>query len=76
MLLAARAITHLLEALPNSTSNVVSAGVIPPLISKLETIEFIDVAEISLQVEITILFMMFFSFQICCEPIEAFHEFN
>eukprot|EP00008_Paramoeba_atlantica_P001341 CAMPEP_0201504874 /NCGR_PEP_ID=MMETSP0151_2-20130828/85450_1 /ASSEMBLY_ACC=CAM_ASM_000257 /TAXON_ID=200890 /ORGANISM="Paramoeba atlantica, Strain 621/1 / CCAP 1560/9" /LENGTH=551 /DNA_ID=CAMNT_0047898671 /DNA_START=391 /DNA_END=2042 /DNA_ORIENTATION=- len=49
MLLAARAITHLLEALPNSTSNVVSAGVIPPLISKLETIEFIDVAEISLQ---------------------------
>jgi E3 ubiquitin-protein ligase TRIP12 len=48
MLLACRAITHLLEVLPKSAVKVVSCGAVPIFCQRLHNIEFIDVAEQSL----------------------------
>jgi len=45
MLLAARALTHLMEALPSSCATVVAAGAVPVFCEKLLAIEFIDLAE-------------------------------
>eukprot|EP00906_Rhabdomonas_costata_P025835 RCo036899 len=45
MLLAARALTHLMEALPSSTAVVVAGGAVPVFCEKLLSIEFIDLAE-------------------------------
>ncbi|KAF2198423.1 hypothetical protein GQ43DRAFT_443363 [Delitschia confertaspora ATCC 74209] len=48
MLLACRCIANLMEALPAATANVVYAGAVPVLCSKLLEISFIDLAEQSL----------------------------
>lgn len=45
MLLAARALTHMMEALPSSCNVVVGAGAVPVFCEKLLAIEFIDLAE-------------------------------
>ena len=50
MLLACRCIANLMEALPQSTANVVYGGAVPVLCSKLHEITFIDLAEQSLSV--------------------------
>jgi hypothetical protein len=50
MLLSARAVTHLLEALPNSAQQIVSSGIVTSLVEVLLSIQYIDVAEQSLQV--------------------------
>eukprot|EP01113_Clastostelium_recurvatum_P006997 TRINITY_DN1321_c0_g1_i2.p1 TRINITY_DN1321_c0_g1~~TRINITY_DN1321_c0_g1_i2.p1 ORF type:complete len:1980 (+),score=516.89 TRINITY_DN1321_c0_g1_i2:142-6081(+) len=49
MLLACRALSHLMEALPNSCGTIVLQGAVPSLCSKLLSIEYIDLAEQSLQ---------------------------
>ncbi|KDN53300.1 hypothetical protein K437DRAFT_219360 [Tilletiaria anomala UBC 951] len=49
MLLAARCLTNLMEAMPYATHSVVTNGAIPLLNSKLMFIEFIDLAEQVLQ---------------------------
>lgn len=49
MLLAARALTHLCDALPSSCSAVVHHGAIPAFCARLLTIEYMDLAEQSLQ---------------------------
>ncbi|XP_078448275.1 HECT ubiquitin protein ligase family protein KAK [Wolffia australiana] len=49
MLLAARAITHLCDVLPSSCAAVVHYGAVPCLCSRLLTIEYMDLAEQSLQ---------------------------
>ncbi|PIN19161.1 putative ubiquitin fusion degradation protein [Handroanthus impetiginosus] len=49
MLLAARALTHLVEALPPSCAAVVHYGAIPCFVARLLTIEYVDLAEQSLQ---------------------------
>ena len=45
MLLACRAIANMTEALPNSVGQIIGAGVIPVVCSKLMSIEYIDLAE-------------------------------
>lgn len=45
MLLACRSIAYLLDSIPGSSSAVVHFGCIPPLCTKLMTIDYIDVAE-------------------------------
>ena len=45
MILAARALTHLMEALPSSCNTVVAAGAVKVFCEKLLAIEFIDLAE-------------------------------
>jgi E3 ubiquitin-protein ligase TRIP12 len=45
MLLACRCLANLMEALPQSTANVVYGGAVPVLCSKLLEINFIDLAE-------------------------------
>ncbi|KAL6714408.1 Ubiquitin fusion degradation protein 4 [Lecanora helva] len=45
MLLACRCIANLMEALPQSTANVVYGGAVPVLCQKLLEIQFIDLAE-------------------------------
>eukprot|EP00960_Hanusia_phi_P059118 764079-Hanusia_phi.AAC.5 len=45
MLHACRAIQYIMEIIPQSSSAVVQFGSIPPLCSKLKSIEYIDVAE-------------------------------
>ena len=50
MLLAARAITFLADVLPSSCSSIVSHGAVPAFCARLLTIEYIDLAEQSLQV--------------------------
>ena len=50
MLLAARAITNLLEAMPSSAPSIVNAGVIQPLVSNL----------LSIEVRVMILFFILF----------------
>lgn len=50
MLLAARCLANLMEALPYATHSVVASGAIPVLNSKLMEIQFIDLAEQVLQV--------------------------
>ncbi|CAA6655990.1 unnamed protein product [Spirodela intermedia] len=49
MLLAARAITHLCDVLPSSCAAVVHYGAVPCLCARLLTIEYMDLAEQSLQ---------------------------
>ncbi|KAK1394876.1 HECT-type E3 ubiquitin transferase [Heracleum sosnowskyi] len=49
MLLAARAITHLCDVLPSSCTAVVHFGAVDSLVNKLLTIEYMDLAEQSLQ---------------------------
>ncbi|KAK1305345.1 E3 ubiquitin-protein ligase UPL3 [Acorus calamus] len=49
MLLAARAITHLCDVLPSSCSAVVHYGAVPSFCARLLTIEYMDLAEQSLQ---------------------------
>ena len=50
MLLACRCIANLMEALPQSTANVVYGGAVPILCQKLLEINFIDLAEQALSV--------------------------
>lgn len=50
MLLACRCIANLMEALPQSTANVVYGGAVPILCQKLLEIHFIDLAEQALSV--------------------------
>ena len=50
MLLACRCIANLMEALPQSTANVVYGGAVPILCQKLLEISFIDLAEQALSV--------------------------
>ena len=50
MLLSARAITHLLDVMPSSASAVIRSSIVTSLCNKLLNIEYIDVAEQSLQV--------------------------
>ncbi|KAJ8766979.1 hypothetical protein K2173_012454 [Erythroxylum novogranatense] len=49
MLLAARAITHLCDVLPSSCAAVVHYGAVPCFVARLLTIEYMDLAEQSLQ---------------------------
>ena len=49
MLLAARAITFLADVLPSSCSSIVRHGAVPAFCARLLTIEYIDLAEQSLQ---------------------------
>ncbi len=50
MLLAARALTFLADVLPSSCSSIVRHGAVPAFCARLLTIEYIDLAEQSLQV--------------------------
>ena len=50
MLLAARAMTFMADALPASCSIIVRHGAVPIFCARLLTIEYIDLAEQSLQV--------------------------
>ena len=49
MLLAARSLTHLADNLPTSCSSIVRHGGVPALCERLLNIEYIDLAEQSLQ---------------------------
>lgn len=49
MLLAARALTHLADVLPSSRASIVHYGALPGFCARLLTIEYIDLAEQSLQ---------------------------
>ncbi|KAL6561040.1 E3 ubiquitin-protein ligase upl3 [Orobanche gracilis] len=49
MLLAARALTHLVDVLPSSCAAVVHYGAVPCFVARLLTIEYMDLAEQSLQ---------------------------
>jgi E3 ubiquitin-protein ligase TRIP12 len=49
-LLACRCLANLIEAMPYAAHSVVSYGAVPLLLSKLTEIEFIDLAEQTLQV--------------------------
>ncbi|CAI9104744.1 OLC1v1003485C2 [Oldenlandia corymbosa var. corymbosa] len=49
MLLAARALTHLVDVLPSSTAAVVHYGAVSCFVARLLTIEYMDLAEQSLQ---------------------------
>ena len=51
MLLAARALTFLADVLPSSCSAIVRHGAVPAFCARLLTIEYIDLAEQSLQVQ-------------------------
>lgn len=48
-MLAARSLTHMLDCLPPASSQVVNAGAVPVLAGKLLNIQYIDLAEQSLQ---------------------------
>jgi E3 ubiquitin-protein ligase TRIP12 len=50
MLLAARALTHLADVLPSACAAIVHYGAVPCFCARLLTIEYIDLAEQSLQV--------------------------
>lgn len=50
MLLACRCLANLMEALPGSAHSVVYAGAVPVLCSKLQEIQYIDLAEQTLSV--------------------------
>lgn len=50
MLLAARALTFLADVLPASCSSIVRHGAVPAFCERLLNIEYIDLAEQSLQV--------------------------
>ncbi|KAL6517434.1 E3 ubiquitin-protein ligase upl3 [Orobanche minor] len=49
MLLAARALSHLVDVLPSSCAAVVRYGAVPCFVARLLTIEYMDLAEQSLQ---------------------------
>lgn len=49
MLMSCRALAYLMEALPSTCSNIVSAQAIPLLVARLLSIEYIDLAEQALQ---------------------------
>ena len=51
MLLAARAITFLADVMPSACSAIVRHGAVPAFCARLMTIEYIDLAEQSLQVK-------------------------
>ena len=53
MLMACRCIANLMEALPQSTGNVVYGGAVPILCQKLLEIHFIDLAEQALSVSVS-----------------------
>lgn len=53
-LLACRCLANLIEAMPYAAHTVVSFGAVPVLLSKLTEIEFIDLAEQTLQVSLTL----------------------
>ena len=57
MLLAARSLTHLADNLPTSCSSIVRHGGVPALCERLLNIEYIDLAEQSLQVRPLPLFL-------------------
>ena len=50
MLMAARALTFMADVLPTSCGAIVRHGAVPALCARLLTIEYIDLAEQSLQV--------------------------
>jgi hypothetical protein len=52
MLLAARAMTFMADSLPSSCGTIVRHGAIPVFCARLLTIEYIDLAEQSLQVKV------------------------
>ncbi len=52
MLLAARALTFLADVLPSSCSAIVRHGAVDAFCARLLTIEYIDLAEQSLQVSV------------------------
>ena len=52
MLLAARNLTLLADVLPTICSSIVRHGAVPALCARLMTIEYIDLAEQSLQVSV------------------------
>lgn len=52
MLLACRCLANLMEALPGSAHSVVYAGAVPVLCSKLQDIQYIDLAEQTLSVSL------------------------
>lgn len=52
MLLAARNLTLLADVLPTISSSIVRHGAVPALCARLMTIEYIDLAEQSLQVRV------------------------
>lgn len=54
MLLACRCLANLMEALPGSSHSVVYAGAVPVLCSKLLEIQYIDLAEQTLSVSLTL----------------------
>ncbi len=49
MLLAARALTFMADVLPPSSGAIVRAGAVPALCARLLAVEYIDLAEQSLQ---------------------------
>jgi hypothetical protein len=53
MLLAARALTFLADVFPPAASAIIRHGAVPALCARLLTIEYIDLAEQSLQVGAT-----------------------
>jgi E3 ubiquitin-protein ligase TRIP12 len=50
MLLAARALTFLADVFPPAAASIIRHGAVPQLCARLLTIEYIDLAEQSLQV--------------------------
>lgn len=62
MLLAARSLTFLADVLPTCCGTIVRNGAVPALCERLLNIEYIDLAEQSLQVQ---LFSQLFE---CCDP--------
>lgn len=63
MLLAARNLTLLADVLPTICSSIVRHGAVPALCARLMTIEYIDLAEQSLQVR--------FAPPLCYSPTSA-----
>ena len=70
MLLACRCIANMMEALPASTSNVVYGGAVPILCQKLLEINFIDLAEQSLSVRLSIVSLMLSSMLTVLQTLE------
>lgn len=58
MLLACRCLANLMEALPGSAHSVVYAGAVPVLCSKLQDIQYIELAEQTLSVSLFICFSL------------------
>ena len=71
MLLACRCISHLMEALPQSTAIVVYGGAVPVLCQKLLEINFIDLAEQALSV-CAPWKMLSIAFLMCVRPLRRY----